>query len=119
VKWLAVASLVLALACSKKQEAPAPEPAREPAISAAELQRGQDACAAYVAKVCGCAATVPAVAEQCTLAKALPEAITVATQVSMSQDSSKQDVLHAADSVRRTIAECIEQAAKLPELGCP
>ncbi|MDQ3370440.1 MAG: hypothetical protein M3680_33890 [Myxococcota bacterium] len=112
--------LVVALGCSKRQDEPAPvPPPRPPAIPAAELQRGQDACRAYVTKVCACAETVVPAKERCTLAQALPEAIEVATQVSMSPDSTKQDVLHATDSVRRSIAECIEQTSKLPELGCP
>src|SRR5213078_1191424 len=89
-RWLVV--LVLCVACNKKDEAPPPPANNAPAIPAAELKRGQDACAAYVAKTCACADTVASLKDRCALAKSLPEAITVATEVTMSKDSKQQDV---------------------------
>lgn len=103
--------------CAKKQEAP-PAETPPPPIPAAELARGQDACKAYVEQVCGCAATVEAAKEPCTLSRALPDAIEVAMQVATNPESKRPDVLQAADSIRKTIAQCIEQTAKLPALGC-
>ncbi len=111
--------LALCTACSKKTEQAPPPATTEPAIPEAEIKRGQDACNGYVAKLCACAETVPAAKDKCELAKSLPEAITVATGVTMSKDSSTKDVKQAAASIRATIKSCIEQTAQLPALGCP
>jgi hypothetical protein len=115
--WRVAIVLLLCTAC-KKQEAAAPPPDEDtaPPLPAVELKRGVDACTAYVSKVCGC--TAPAAQDLCGLAKALPDALEVARQVSVSPDSKRRDVLQANDSARKTIKECIEQTAKLPALGC-
>jgi hypothetical protein len=115
-RWLLMAAL--ALAGCKKQE-PQKDPTRPASIPPAELERGRDACKAYVEKVCKCAETVPAVVEQCKLARALPDAIELALGVSSSTDSAKQDTLHAAATIRNTTAACIEKTAQLPAQGCP
>lgn len=117
MKWLLACVLVGALGCAKKDEAP-PVETKPPPIPAAELARGQDACKAYVEQICGCAATVEAAQQPCTLAKALPDAIEVAMQVAVNPDAKPKDALQAADSIRKTIAQCIEQTAQLPALGC-
>jgi hypothetical protein len=110
--------LVLCGACSKKAAEPPPaEEARPAPIPATEVQRGQDACKAYLAKVCAC--TEAAAKQPCELAKALPDAIDVGLQISANPESTRRDVLQAQDSVRKTMKECIEQTAKLPALGCP
>ena len=112
-----LACLVAAAGCKKKAaEGPPPDLDTAPPLPALELKRGQDACKAYVHAVCAC--TVPAAAEQCSLATALPEALEVAREISMSTDSKRRDVLQANDSARKTIARCIEHTAKLPALGC-
>jgi hypothetical protein len=110
--------LALVAGCSKKQE-PQQDPTRPASIPQAELERGRDACKAYVDKVCKCAETVAAVVEQCKLAKALPEVIELALGVSSSTDSTAKDSLHAAAGIRNTIAACIEKTAQLPAQGCP
>lgn len=117
---LAVAAALAGGAGCKKQpeEAPAPGPPVA-AIGAAELARGRDACRAYLDQVCACAATVPAAQRPCALAPALPESIEVAMQVSAHPDTERPDAVQAATAIRRTIARCIAQTAKLPELGCP
>ncbi len=120
-KWMF--ALLIAVAgsapgCKKQEAAPPPADNRPPPMPEAELRRGADACNAYVDKVCACASTVAAAKERCALAKSLPEAIEVARQVSMSKDSVGLDVLQAADSIRKTVAQCIEQTAQLPTLGC-
>lgn len=117
VRWLVALALVLALggAC-KKQEAAPVDTDTAPPIPAAELKRGQDACTAYVTQVCAC--STEAAKSACVLAKALPDAIEVGMQVATSPDSKRREVLQANDSVRKTFKECIEQAAKLPSLGC-
>ncbi len=112
-----LACLALAAGCKKKAaDAPPTDLDTAPPLPAPELKRGQDACKAYVASVCAC--TAPAAAEACVLAKALPEALQVATEISMSTDSKKIDVLQANDSARKTIKSCIEHTAKLPSIGC-
>lgn len=120
MKWLVVLALV---AGCKKDAADAPPPPgpinKEPAIPAAELKRGQDACAAYVTKACKCAETVPAAKDKCTQAQAFPEVVRIGTELTMSPDSSGKDIKQAAMTIRKTIAECIEQTAQLPALGCP
>jgi hypothetical protein len=90
-----------------------------PAMPASEIKRGQDACKAYVARVCACAETVPAMQQACALAGALPDALQVGLDVAANAESSRRDVLHANDSVRKIAKECIEQIARLPVAGCP
>ncbi len=118
---LALAGLSLLGDGCKKHAADAPAPTPDevmPApIPATEVQRGQDACKAYLAKVCAC--TEAAAKQPCELAKALPDAIEVGLQISANPESTRRDVLQAQDSVRKTMKECIEQIAKLPGLGCP
>lgn len=114
MRWLLV--LVAVAACSKKEPAAAPPVEELPRIPEIELKRGQDACGAYVAKICACLA--PDAAKQCGLAKALPDAITTGLEVAMNPGSSRRDVVQANDVIRKTMKECIEQTAKLPALGC-
>lgn len=113
---LALAGGLLAGAC-KKQEEPAPAVTRAP-VGEAEIKRGQDACNAYVEQVCACAKTVPAAQEPCALAKALPEALEVAVSVSAHPETERKDAVQSAAALRKTIARCIEQTARLPQLGC-
>jgi hypothetical protein len=110
-------SAVLWAGCKKEQEAaPGPPVA---AIGQAELSRGRDACRAYVDQVCACAQTVPAAQQPCALGKALPESIEVAMQIATHPDTERKDVVQSATAVRKAIARCIEETAKLPALGCP
>lgn len=108
---------LLLVACAKKQEPP--PPAKVAPLSADEIQRSSDACKTYVDKVCACAAQVPAVKQQCDLAKALPEAVQIGVEVAANPDTKPQDIYGAQGSVRKAVKTCIEQTAKLPSLGCP
>ena len=110
--------LALVVACKKKEETPPPPPNNEPALPAAELKRGEDACNAFVQKACTCGETVPAAQPKCEAAKAFIEAVRMGTELTMSRDSSGKDVKQAAMTIRKTIGECIEQTAQLPALGC-
>ncbi len=119
MKWLCMIALVVGC---KKEAADAPPPAptnNAPAIPPVELKRGQDACAGYIAKACACAETIPAAKEKCTQAQAFPDVVRIGTELTMSKDSSNKDVKQAVMTIRKTIAECIEQTAQLPALGCP
>ncbi len=112
--------LALVTACKKQEAAPAPEPEnRPPPLPEAEIKRNEDACKAYVTAVCDCAKTVPAVVQECDLARSLPEALRVAGEVGMSADSTRLDIAHARDMMRKTVAHCIEQSNKLKDAGCP
>ena len=111
-----LAFVLAVVACSKKQE-PLPAPVEK--MSAAETQRSQDACKAYVEQICTCATKLTGVAKQCELARALPEAIRIDLEVAASPDSKPDVVSQALAGVRKTAKECIEQTAKLPTLGCP
>jgi hypothetical protein len=110
--------LCLLLACSKKQEAP-PKEQKIPPMSATEIQRSEDACKIYVDKICACAGSNASLADQCGLARALPDAIRIGVEVSQSPDSKPKDIYGAQESVRMTAKNCVEQLAKLPSLGCP
>ncbi|HEU4727587.1 MAG TPA: hypothetical protein VFT22_06855, partial [Kofleriaceae bacterium] len=79
----------------------------------------QDACKAYVDKVCRCAETTPAMKQPCQLARPLPDAMQVALDTATNPESSRRDVVQANDSVRKIAKECIEQIARLPGAGCP
>ena len=88
-----------------------------PQLPAGEVQRGQDACNAYATKVCAC--TSPAAQKACPLAKALPEALQLALSTSLNPSTDREDALRAQTNIRETAKNCIEQAAKLPAIGCP
>lgn len=118
MKWLVVLVLVISSGCKKSSEAPPQGQNNAPAIPADELKRGEDACNGLVEKLCKCAETIEAAKAPCESAKAFPEVIKMSTQMTMSQDSSKLDVKQAARDIRKTIAECIQQTSKLPEIGC-
>jgi hypothetical protein len=108
--------LALVIACGKK-EAPVDDQ-KVPPMSGEEMQRSRDACQSYLDQVCACATKVPAVKQQCDLARALPDAVRLGLEVAASPDSKKNDVLAAQGQIRKTVKECIEQTAKLPALGC-
>jgi hypothetical protein len=115
--WLA--ALALCAAC-KQQADPPPPPtgARAAVMPATEVKRAQDACKAYVDKVCGCARTMPALEQPCRLARALPDAVQVGIEVGATADTAERDVRQVQSGVRQIARQCIEQLAKLPAAGC-
>jgi hypothetical protein len=112
--WLA--ALALCAACKQPSDAPSPTPA--PAMPATEIKRAQDACHAYVDKVCGCARTMPALEQPCRLARALPDAVQVSVEVGASTNTAQRDVRQVQDAVRKIAKQCIEELARLPATGC-
>lgn len=116
---VAIAAMVAACGGKRDDDGAPPEPvARAPVMAAAEIRRAEQACAAYVAQVCACADTVEAARQPCALARAMPDAIATSVAVMTSPEPDRRAALHAADFVRKTVAECIAQTAKLPALGC-
>jgi hypothetical protein len=115
MRWFVV--LAVCAGCQKQAEPP-PETRAVPSLPAAEVKRGQDACKAYVDKVCGCAATTPALVQRCSLAHALVDAIQVAADVAGNPEATRRDAVQSNASVRGVVKECIEQLAKLPGDGC-
>ncbi len=113
-RWLA--ALALCAACKQQADAPPPPPA--PAMPATEVKRAEDACKAYVDKVCGCARTMPALEQPCRLARALPDAVEVGVEVGANADTSQRDVRQVQASVRKIARQCIEELARLPAAGC-
>ena len=114
---------LLAIGCSKKSEEKPwlPDPTEVPPMAASEIKRGQDACTAYVGKICDCAKRLPDrkdVGEACKLASGYPEAIEVGLNVANNPESTKRDNKQSQDMVRKTMAKCIEEAGKLTLLGC-
>ena len=88
--------------------APAPAPAQPSAALVAEVEQKLTVATAQAAKL----------REQCELAKALPEALTLAADFAQSGTTKPQDVARANANMRSITSECIEQSAKLPTLGC-
>ena len=119
MRWLVIWVLCAAAGCKDPPPPPAPEGPAAPAMPATEVKRSQDACKAYVDKVCACADALPAMKQPCALAHALPEAVQVDLDVAANPESSRRDALQAQDSVRKIVKECIEQTARLPSAGCP
>src|SRR5690606_28584067 len=85
MKRLAIA-IALVAAC-KKEEPAHEQQSGPPPMPAAEIKRSEDACKQYVERVCACAEKVPAVAKQCELARALPDAVRLGLEIAASPDS--------------------------------
>jgi hypothetical protein len=103
---------VLLVGCAKHEERQRPV---EP-LPAAEVARAHDACASYVEKICSC--TAPAAQQQCTLAKALPQALDLALETAANPGEERDSQLRSQVFVRETVKECVEELAKLPAIGC-
>ena len=116
IAWLVALALV---ASCQNHDPPPPAPPAAPTISTTEVQRAQDACAAYAQKVCACAAKVPALAEDCKEAPALRDTVTITAGVAANSTSTPSDVAGARGEQGETGKHCIENTAQLPARGCP
>lgn len=120
-------ALVLALAgCQKKDEQPAGPPDQKPAprkplpgIPAHEAARGQQACTAWMDRICTCAADHPDLAATCAEAKSLPNALTLAVQATTASGLDGPDRARLELEARKIIARCIEEQGKLDPARCP
>jgi hypothetical protein len=114
VRWAALLALVLLLGCKQREQAAAPPTS---SLTAVEVQRGVDACAAYQSRVCATAKQQPEraeLAQACALAPAASDAMKTALDIARHPESARRDVLQAQDAFRKTLAHCIERAAALP-----
>ncbi len=110
---------VLALpACSKKQASEGQEAAPSP-LPKAEAERGMKACEAYVARLCACAETHPELAEDCTLAKARPQAFALNLELSATAGLESADQTAVKVEARKIAAGCFEADSKLDPEMCP
>jgi hypothetical protein len=115
-RWMVAAVLMSMTACAKKQASEQAPPPSVPPLSDVEIKRGVDACAAYLQQVCELAKRQPErpeLAQQCTLAPSLSDAMRTAIEIARHPESGRRDVLQAQDSARKTIDTCIEGTAKL------
>lgn len=118
-----VLALVLAasVGCKKKSEEPKGPPPPPP-VTTEESTRGDDACRAYLEKLCACSAARPddtALAERCQLDRALPGAMKLSLEASLAPETTAVNVRSAQLQFRTMVKRCIEGTAKLPTLGCP
>lgn len=116
-------ALVVAVGCGseKRERAAPPADDRPPPITVPEKSRNADACLDYVTRACACAAAhpdQPDVGEMCKYDKALPDALGLAMTTAENPASNRTDVLLSQQQARKIAAQCIEQLAKLPALGC-
>jgi hypothetical protein len=117
-----IAALVAAAACGKgaDEEAPA-EPVAPPPLSEAAATQLRAACDVYVAHVCGCAAAQAsdaALAEQCGLARAIPEALDLSIGAAQATNNSALNQTGLLANVNKIQKNCVEQSARL-ETRCP
>jgi hypothetical protein len=96
---------------------PPPEAPARPKITPEEARTGRDACKAYVAQVCACAAKVTTLAQECRDAPKLVDSLTLMLEVAANAEQ-RRDALQILANVRRTIKRCIERTAELPSQGC-
>jgi hypothetical protein len=115
VRWLVV--LALLAGCKKEEAAPkGPEP-----MSQAERDRGEDACRAYVKRLCSCAAPKDSqeLKDRCELHKGRPDTIATALATEGGTEVSGMDVLQAQDAARKVMAACVRDLVDLDQAGCP
>lgn len=128
IRILLGCALALGLAgCQQKDEPPAtPPPEQKPAphrpppgIPAHEAARGQQACKAWMNRICACAADHPDLSATCSEAKSLPDALTMAVRASTASGLNGPDRARLELEARKIIARCIEEQGKLDPARCP
>ena len=128
IRILLGCAVVVALAgCQQKDEPPAgPPPKQKPAprkplpgIPPHEAARGQQACKAWMDRICACAADHPDLAATCDEAKSLPDALTMAVQAATASGLDGPDRARLELEARTIIARCIQEQGKLDPTRCP
>src|SRR5690606_20290519 len=95
-----------------------PPPAVSP-LPKAEAERGLQACNAYVARICACAESRPELAEECTLARARPQAFQLNLELSATPGLSDAEQTAVKVEARKIAAACFEDEARLDSTLCP
>jgi hypothetical protein len=110
--------LVTLAACSKKEEKTSNRPVP---ITEAERKRGDDACTAYVDRLCACAKAKASkdLDDRCHMKQAKKEALKLALEVDDDPTATAQDVFQAQEAARQVISKCVEENLALDTEGCP
>ncbi len=102
------------------QPAAEPEPAAQPTgMSAAEAERGRQACRSYVDQVCACAEKDAELASECDMARARPQALEMSLRSAVAEGNATEKDRRSIQANAEQIARaCIEDAAALVKRGC-
>lgn len=124
---LGIALALAALGGCKKSDRAASEPpaarpeaAAEPSgMSAAEAERGREACKSYVAQVCACAEKDAELASECDMARARPQALDMSLRSAAAEgNATAKDRRSIQANAEQIASACIEDAAALVKRGC-
>lgn len=106
------------LACSgQKDEAPAKATVK--GLPEKEVARARTACKSYVARVCACAESRAALADECALSRAIPEALELNLDLSTTPGLSNAERQAVRVEARKIAAGCFEADGKLDPVDCP
>ena len=110
--------VVLASTGCSKESATESAPVVEP-LPKDEILRGRKACQAYVDRVCACAQKHVAMADECALAKARPEAFELNLEAATAPGLSKIELQAVKVAARKIAAACFEDDGRLDVVQCP
>lgn len=121
--WALLCASICALAvgCSKGESDEGPVDDMPPPVSEAEQRRGEEACKAYVARVCACAESRPDDAdmrERCDVAPGKLSSLNMVLRVNRAPENA-EDRVKTSTTAHRIIGSCIAEQSKLDSLGCP
>ena len=108
----------LALGCSKSESEPAAT-SSVPALPEAEVERAQEACTRYVARVCKCAEGDPSLQSECDLAKARPSALQTNLEIVSASGLNSIEVKAVQKAIRNIASACFEADNRLDPGRCP
>ena len=114
-------ALCAPLGCGKGEEEQPAEPAMPEPITDVEEQRGLEACEAYKARVCACAASKPDDAEMqemCELAPGKLSSLKMVLRVNRSPKTADERY-KTSRTAKRIMGSCISEQGKLDSKGCP
>ncbi len=109
--------VLLGVGCNQSAETPAPAE-MPPPLAVDEAARGEDACKAYISRLCACAEKVPALADECELKQAKLSALDMALRANRAGGTTARQRLKTGDTARRIVASCIAENNALDAKGC-
>lgn len=87
--------------------------------SAAEAERGRQACRSYVAQVCACAEKDAELNSECDMARSRPQALEMSLRAAVADGNATEKDRRSIQANAEQIARaCIEDAAALVKRGC-